>query len=425
MAKGLLDSGEKKAIGLDDLSDGFSAVELNQNQDPEQETQPEPKEEERVESKAQEETASPTTETQAEPEPITKTEESTSKQFDFSSLNKELGKKYESLDQVKADLNRPTMESEYTEAKRQLDEWQAKYNDLNETHELLIEQTDPSTYFSSNDAMKLEAFKKANPDKDASIAQRLFSTQDLSSIDDIDMVKMGWKFNTPNLKGTDRDLETSIAEELNQDPDTPVSEWPVSAQNRLARMAADYTNQFKNIKSSITLPEKLNIEELKTQRKQASEQRLTAVTDGWTQIAKDSLKDAKSIKVPIGDKQEGQEQQFFEWVLDAPPEKEVSDLRAEFIRMNLDPAVEKARFNEALNVMLFQKNSPKIMAKYGEHLLANSEEKHLEETHNPNPLKDSERTDLSGTDKERAEQTRFATQDVIPRFKNSPLFMKK
>jgi len=425
MAKGLLDSGETKAIGLDDLNDGLSAEQLNQNTPPQQEVQPDTVQQETVEPAAEENRVAPTKETQEAPKPETNEDKSPTTQFDFSSLNKELGKKYESFDQIKADINKPSMETEYTDVKKQLEEWQSKYNDLNETHELLMDQFDPSTYFSSDEAMKIEAFKKANPDKDASIAQKVFSTQDLSSIDNIDMVKMGWKFNTPNLKGTDRDLEMSIAEELNQDPDTPVSEWPVSAQNRLARMAADYANQFNNIKSSVTLPEKLNIEELKTQKKQASEQHLTELTDGWSKVADETLKDMKSVKLPIGTVQEGEEQQFFEWALAAPPEKEVSELKERFISMGFDPNEEREGFNQSLNLMLLQENLPQIMLKYGEDLLANQEEKHLEETHNPTPLKDSERTDLSATEKERAEQTRFATEGVVPRFRNSPLFTKR
>ena len=41
-----------------------------------------------------------------------------------------------------------------------------------------------------------------------------------------------------------------------------------------------------------------------------------------------------------------------------------------------------------------------------------------------NPLKDSERTDLTSDQKAKAEQTKFATEDVIPRFRSNPLFKK-
>lgn len=433
MAKGLLDSGKGKAISLDDLKEGMSAEELA-NQTPEEPTvqsveEPKveepvvekPTEEPKVEVKSQE----PKEEPVEEPKPEVKTEESTSNQFDFALFNKTLNTNYESLDQIKADLTKPTMESEYTEVKQKLDEWQAKFNDLNKDYDLLTEQLDPSVYFSSDEAMKLEAFKKANPDKDASIAQKVFATEDLASIDNIDMVKMGWKFNTPNLKGTDKDLEQAIAEELNQDPDIPVSEWPVSAQNRLARMAADYANQFKQIRSSVTLPEKVDIESLKAQRKQAEEQLQAELTEGWGKVADETLTSTNSIKVPIGKPEEGAEQQFFVWELGEVPKSEVETLKERFISMGLDPKEDKAAFQETLNLALFQKNVSQIMQKYGEDLLAQSEEKHLEETNNPNPLKDTERKDLTQEDKDKQEQTEFAKNVGPPRFKYNPLFSKQ
>jgi len=440
MAKGLFNEGDSKAISLDDLNDGLSAEELSSQAAPEQVTEPVEKPEDQPEAGKEQETrveAKPT-ETQAEPteetpkETETKPteaekpkEEEPAGQFDFSFLNKTLNTNYESLDQIKADINKPTMESEYEGVKTQLEEWQSKYNELNETYELLTEQIDPSNYFSSDEAMKLEAFKKENPDKDPSIAQKVFSTEDLTSINDLDMVKMGWRFNTPTLKGTDKDLETAIAEELNQDPDTPISEWPVSAQNRLARMAGQYSDQFKHIKNSVSLPEKIDIEALKTQRKQEREARETALTDGWGQVAEETLKSTESVKVPIGKPAEGEEQKFFVWELGSPPEEEVSTLKERFISMGIDPKENKDSFQETLNLALFQKNAPMILQKYGEDLLAQNEEKHLEETHNPNPLKDSERTTMSEKDKEKEEQTRFAREDVVPRFRSNPLFIKK
>ena len=81
--------------------------------------------------------------------------------------------------------------------------------------------------------MKLEMWRKDNPRKDAGVAQRVFSTEDLNDIKDLDMVKMGRKFSNPNLPGTDADLVAAIAEELNVDPDTPFNEWSPTAQIRI------------------------------------------------------------------------------------------------------------------------------------------------------------------------------------------------
>jgi hypothetical protein len=414
----------KKAISLEDIESGsMTAEELNQGV-PEQEAPPaepveQPVEEtsNEVEQPQVEEPKAPT----EEPKVEEKVEEAKPpEQFNFEFFNKQIGKNYESLDQVKADLEKPTMESEYEQVKTQLEEWQAKYNDLNESFDVLSQQMDPRELLGDDD-LKIAAFKKANPSKDAAIAQKVFS-EDLTSIDDLDMVKMGWKFNTPKLKGTDRDLEVTIAEELGQDPDTPVSEWPVSAQNRLARMAAEYSDQFKTLKSSITLPEKVNIEELKAQRKQAEEERLASLTDGWGKIAQEALESTKSVKLPVGVPKEGEEQQFFEWELSEPPKKEVEDLKERFIGFGLDPNEHKEVFRASLEQTQIQKNLPMMLQKYGEDLLAKQEETHLEDTHNPNPLKDSQRSEDTSEDKDVRERSAFALGGLGSSLHGNPLF---
>jgi len=412
-----------------DLNDGFKTseeIDKELQAEPEvQETPPEPEVvEPAVEPKAEETPTEPTEEPKEEPkqeEP--KAEESPSSQFDFAFFNKELNKNYESLDQIKADLNKPTMESEYGEAQKKLEELESKYNDLNRSYEVLADQYEQNANLVSDDARRVDMYMRANPDKDASIVQRIFSTGDLSSIADIDMVKMGRRFNTKRLKGTDKDLEATIAEELGQDPDTPVSEWPVTAQNRLAVLAADFENQFKSIRSGVQLPERVNIEALKEQRKQADADRLNSLTEGWNKIADESLQGTKSLKIPIGTPKEGEEQQFFEWELSGAPKAEADAIRDNFIKMGMNP--DGATFQQALNIALFQKNQPQIMLKYREDLLARSEEKHLDEVHNTQPLKDTERTDLTTADKEKAEQTQFAREPLIRTFRGSPLFTKK
>lgn len=93
--------------------------------------------------------------------------------------------------------------------------------------------------------------------------------------------------------------------------------------------------------------------------------------------------------------------------------------------MGVDPEENKEAFQETLNLALLQKNLPQISQKYGEDLLARVEEKHLDDTHNTTPLKDSERTELTDDEKAKKEQTSFALGDAVPRFKGNPLFKKQ
>ena len=430
MAK--LFEGGGKAISLEDLDtpqEPQSAEPAEpQVQEPVSETAPET-ELQVTEPVVQEPVAEPTEAPAEEPAPQEEPvqPEEPAKEFDFALFNSSLNKNYESLDQIKADLEKPTMETEYQEATTQLEELQTKLKDLDETNALLTEKLDPSTYFSSEDAMKLEVFKKENPRKDASVAQKVFSTEDLSSIDDLEMVKMGWKFSNPKLSNkSDIDLEAAIMEELKIEPDTPRNEWPGPAQVRLERMAGEFIGAFDQLKSSITLPEKVNIDELKSQRKQAEEQRQLTLTEGWTKIADESLKATSKVSLPIGEAKEGEGQKFFEWELGEPPKEEVEKLKKAYIDFGLDPADKEvsAAFKESLDFALWNKNKSQIMLKYGEDLLARQKEEFLEKTNNPEPLKDSQRTDLSESERAKKEQTAAILDGLGPSFMGKPLFKK-
>ena len=402
MAKGLLDGGSG-AVSLEDLKEDHPVLKKTATAPPEpapaaepQPTEPKP-EEPKVETPKVEPTpVEPKVETPPEPEaPVVKEPEEPKaptpvEQMQQSGLNleflKELtGKAFESEDQVKEALTKQTMESEY-------DELQTQYKDLDEKYSLLTEQLDPSKYFSSEEAMKLEMFKKENPKKDASIAQKVFSTDDLNSVDDLEMVKMGRKFKNPKLPGTEKDLEVAIMEELGIEEDSPRSEWSTTAQIRLANMASDYREQFDTIKEGVQLPERIDIDGLHAERKQASEEVKTKLVEDWTKNADDLLKTFDKIKLPVGKPEEGEDQQFFEWDLGEAPKAEIESLKGHYITNGIEyDDLTKESFNKALEMSQLSKNLPQIMKQYGEDIVAREAEKHLKETHNPEPLKDAER----------------------------------
>lgn len=427
MAKsGLLESGPK-AISLEDLNTEQQIEMPNQDgvvsepQVQEQvETPPEPTPQ--AEAPVAEPESKEVVETPQE-EPAKEPEKDTPQQFDFSQLNSSLNKNYESFEQIKADLEKPTMETEYQEAKARTEELQAKIDALNKDTELLLEQTDPTALFST-DALRLEVFKKQNPKKDAAIAQRVLSTEDLSSVDDLEMVKMGRKFKNTKLPGTDADLEAAIMEELNIEPDTPKSEWPNTAQIRLATMAGEYRDAFDNLKDSIILPEKPNLDELRAKRKQSEEEVAAALNDGWSKIAEEALKATDKIKIPVGEPKEGEEQRYFEWELRDAPKEDVDRLKQEMISLGIDPNSEEARgvFDRSLNLVLRDKNMSRMLDAYGKDLLARQKTEFLEKTNNTEPLKDSQRTEESTTEKIKKERTAFALGGLGPSQFGNKLF---
>jgi hypothetical protein len=416
MAKGLLEGGNK-AVGLEDLSkpQQLSRETVAAPQEPApaaeepQPTEPTP-EEPKVETPPEPTPEEPKVEEPKEPE-VQEPEEPKApdpvEQIQKSGLNLEFlqeltGKTFESEDQVKEALTKPTMETEYEELKSQ-------HDDLSEKYDLLADQLDPLKYF-SEEALKIEMYKQENPKRDASIIQKVFSTEDLSSVDDLEMVKMGIKFKTTKLKSSDQDLEAALAEEFGVEPDTPFNEWSPTAKTRLAIKAGDYRDEFDGIKSSVKLPDRINIEELRSQQKQAAEEASAKLTEDWTKNAGDVLKASKKIQVPIGTPKEGEAQQFFEWDLGKAPEAEIKQLRDDYITMGLPYDDQtKESFQKALDLSLLDQNLPQIMKKYGEDLLARQEEKHLKETHNAEPLHDTQRPEDSKEDQQIKDRTTFVT----------------
>ena len=152
------------AITLEDLKSGLSAEELaNQAETPPEVQEPTaevveptpevipPQEETPVAEvpKVEEPTPEPTPEPVPEPEAI-----------DFTFLNKTLDTKYESIEQLQADLNKPTKELELTELEAKRADLQKKYDENIQNYDLLTEQLDPANLFSEED-MKLAVLRKA------------------------------------------------------------------------------------------------------------------------------------------------------------------------------------------------------------------------------------------------------------------------
>ena len=335
----------------------------------------------------------------------------------FEFLNTLLKKEFKSKEEVEEAFNKPTMELEYTELK-------AAYEKLQSDNALLMEQLDPMTHFSSEEAMKLEVWKKQNPNKDASIAQVVFGSKDLNAVSDMNMVKMGRKFATPNLPGTEKDLEDAIALELGVEAEIPIEEWPKTAHIRLATLAGDYRERFNTIKGSVELPAKVNLEELRTQRQVEADARNATLTEEWTKHSKEVASGTDSIKLPIGEPKDGEEQAFFKWDVPASEVKEVVEkLSKDYITLGV-PSNDKTKeaFDKSVRFQHLDKNLPQIMKKYGDDLLARQEEKHLEEIHNPEPLKDTDRPREGTAEQKTAERTAFAIGGSGASIFNHPLF---
>ena len=128
--------------------------------------------------------------------------------------------------------------------------------------------------------------------------------------------------------------------------------------------------------------------------------------------------------MPIGTPAEGEEQKYFEWELGKVPQAEADGLKEQYIKSGLNPEEMKESFQRGLKLTLIDANLPQIMQKYGDDIEARMTEKHLDESHNPAPLKDTVRETPSGSEKERKERSSFALDGISSSFHGHPLFKK-
>jgi len=410
---------KKGPISLDDLNKPQENV-IPQQVPPTPQPEPTPSPEPTPEpTPAPEPTPTPAPEPTPEPPKVTDADQIQRSGENLEFLNTLLNQEFTSTDQAVEQFNKPTMESEYNELKTQHDDLQGKF-------ELLMEQSDPSTYFSSDEAMKFEVWRKTNPNKDASVAQTVFATEDLNKVSDFDIIKMGWKFASPNLPGTEKDLDEAIAEELKVEADIPFNEWPKSAQVRLASLAGGYRNQFESMKSDVKLPDKIDLEALRAERKTASDAKLTELSTAWDKHSSTAAESMKTLKVPIGTPKEGEEQAFFEWDLKAPPKTKVEDMAKAYVGMGVKFTDEtKVIFDRAVRNVLIEENLPQIMQKHEDDVLARQKEQHLQETHNATPLTDSVRPGDGTEDKALKERSAHARSGSGSGLFKNPLFKFK
>jgi hypothetical protein len=323
------------------------------------------------------------------------------------------GQKIESEDYLKGVIESASKVASF-------DETQKNLSDLKEKYELLLNYADPKSHFTSEEAAKVEQFKRQFPDKDSSIANQIFSAKDLKSVSDFDIVKWGYKLDFPGMKGNEDDLRSTIAEDLSVDPTLEVDEWPVPAQNRLLKKAFEYRKTFEQLKA-IELPKSIDVESLRQQMKSDSEKLTKTLQDGWTKATPEITNDAKTLKIQLNDPKEGEQPVYFEWDLGDSLKGEVETIVSGMIANGATPdEASLPSVKEAVQMASFWKNKDKIIAAIVKDRESRKELDHLNATNNTNPLKDEERTGTA-SDKQKAELNKYLHEDDN-KFKSRKLF---
>lgn len=343
--------------------------------------------------------------------------------LDITVLNKQLGREFDSFDSLSQELERASKVDDLEGKVKDFESVKQTEQELREKYDILLEQADPKSFFANESSLKLEQFKKQNPDKDPSIAQNIFATEDLNQVDDFEIVKWGEKLDHPRLKSSDESLRGRLAKRFGEDPDIDMSEWSQSAQDQLLIEADKYRKSFREMKN-VEVPETIDVESIRQQRLQEKQEMEAKIKESWASKSKEIKDSVSKLKFEVGSPKEGESQEYFEW--DITPEQSsmvdgiVDQMVSSGMEMNED-SLNTAK--EAAFDLMLRQELPNILSKYKETVVSELEAKHLKDTHNPEPLHDSQ---APQDDQERAKKEfqEWAKRPTTG-FSRSPLFNNK
>lgn len=343
--------------------------------------------------------------------------------LDITVLNKQLGREFDSFDSLSKELERASKVDELEGRVKDYESTKQTEQELREKYDILLERSDPKKFFANEESLKLEQFKKQNPDKDPSIAQNIFATQDLDQVDDFEIVKWGEKLDHPRLKSSDDSLRGRLAKRFGEDPDVDMSEWSQSAQDQLLIEADKYRKSFREMKN-VEVPEMIDVESIRQQRLQEKQEKEEKVKQDWTSKSKEIKDSVSKLKLEVGSPKEGESQEYFEWDISPEQSSMVDGIIDQMVSSGMEMNEDNLNTaKEAAFDLMLRQELPNILSKYKETVVSELESKHLKDTHNPEPLHD---TQAPQDDQERAKKEfqEWAKRPTTG-FSRNPLFHSK
>ena len=340
------------------------------------------------------------------------------KEFDTAFFNKSFGTQFSTPDEIKGLLESSDKVKELEGKVTALDELQTKYDEINQKYETYKryeeELFDPMQYFNSPEEYAWMKYRKDNPDKDASIAYKAF-VSDFKKDSDLDVLINYERFSDPGLEGGEQGVKEMIADKYGIDPeliDSP-SEWTTVVRNKIRKDANLARKEFEEIKSSVELPAKVDINKLEADRKVAVEAKTNQLKKDWSEITNLMLKDMDKVTVFDDPNKEGKSDPLVDFVLD---DKMKSELREGMISYLTDSGLEPTESNiqeagTTAQARVILQNLPKIIKGAVNEALAKQEKAHNDEIHNPAKVTTDVKPDA---DSEKARIREFALQSPYP-----------
>jgi len=318
--------------------------------------------------------------------------------FDIAFFNKLYKTDFKSEDDIKSVLEQSSKASE-------LEDKLKEYEALKEDIEFYKNGINPLDYFVSEDAFRIQQFQKQNPDKDASIAYKLFGA-DLSKMSDFDLIVQYELMNGGIEGGEPTAIEFVESKYGIEDVNNP-AEWTALTRTKLKRSADEIRKEMSKLKEDIKLPETINLAEKREAEKKKQAEEQETIKAGWESTMPKLLDNLKEIDIKDVTK-EGKEEPLLKYVLEDDVKANMGNAIKDYLVSNRIPVTDEAIQNvgtEILKSYVFD-NLPKLLKAYATPLLSVLDENKDKETHNATVLKTEKKPeDLSEDEKTKKELT--------------------
>lgn len=317
-------------------------------------------------------------------------------QTDFwSSLNSKLNTDFKSEDDIKSLVESASKTKALEEQLKELETLKADI-------EFYRESANPLKHFANEDEYRVQQFRKGNPDKNASVAYQVF-TSDLDKLSDLDVLTKYELLNN-DVEGGDAGAKELVAQQYSLDLESDPKDWSTLSRNQLKKAANLVRREMKDLKESYKLPEKVDLASKRQSDQQAVAQRKDLIEKGWTEVIPKALNEIKEIEINDTDK-DGKVEPLMKYTIDEDLKKELGEeARQILIANNVDINAESGKFiDKYIKDQYVTRTLPKILKAYATTLMAELDAKRDKEIHNPNPIK----TDTRPVEPEDAEKQRL------------------
>lgn len=329
------------------------------------------------------------------------TETASQATFDISSLNSYFGTNFENEDQFKSVLSLQDIlkqkDEELGKYKTGFEEYQSKLTENEKKLQELSQPVDVKALFANEELYKVNELAKKYPGKDASIIQKIIST-DESTANPFELLVLNELNSNPKIKGGEKGARELVADRYGIDLEDVASldKLPDLTVNKLERDANKVRDEFRTLKSIET--SSLDLPRIKEESQQKAKEQYEAKVKIANPVAKKLIDNFKQFEV--NDSVDGNVETLFKYdVVWKDGLKEAIEQQVTNYLASVDSVDETVALN-ARNLMTSlyeQANRADMWKHYRTQMQTQYKDDRHKELHNDSDLSDKQRT---STDKD-------------------------